>query len=416
MDRKARISKRTVDALTSEAKRYVLWDTDISGFGVKVSTTGRKTYILRYRVNGGRSGRSREPAIGTHGTLTPDQARDIARLWAAEVAKGGDPAGQREARREAPTMSDVLDRYLDEHVRVRNKDSTAQAATDMVERLIRPALGRLKIADVERSDIARVHQGLSSTPYQANRVLATLSKVFSLAETWGLRPDHSNPCPHIERFKEVFRERYLTIEEYARLSQALDQAEAGELRSDGTEGATVHVNPQAIRAIRLALMTGARIGEILGLRWEHIDWVARCANLPDSKTGKKTLNLSGPAFAALEQAAKRSNQHGYVIIGADGSDPDRPLVNIKDPWGLIRKAAGLEDVRLHDLRHAFASVGVASGLSLPVIGALLGHKEVRTTQRYAHLANTQLQEAANLIGARIGNAMASTKPKEEVSE
>lgn len=402
-----KIGKRTVDALKAGPERFTAWDTDIAGFGVRVSTTGRKTYILKYRVGGGRAGRMRLATIGNHGTLTPDQARDTAKLWAAEVAAGGDPAGVRLDKRNAPTVNELLDSYLSAHAGKKNKASTEANARRLVEKVIKPALGKLKAADVTLADVDRFHAARSATPYVANRALAVLSKAFTLAETWGMRPPQSNPCRMVERFEEKARERYLTAAEFAALGAALGRAERGELtlKNDKGEEEAVHVNAQAVRAIRLLILTGARVGEILSLRWEHIDFAAGRANLPDSKTGKKPLQLPAPALEVLAGADRPESGRGFVIRGGAGDDPEVALVNVKDSWARVRLAAGLADVRLHDLRHAFASVAVAGGMSLVMLGALLGHRETRTTQRYAHLADDPQKAAAGLVAGRIAEAM-----------
>lgn len=407
MTDRVKLTKRAVDALKPSEKRFVAWDSEISGFGVRVAPSGRKTYVLKYRVGGGRSGRVRWAVIGAHGTLTPDQARETARRWASDVAAGGDPAGAKAEWRNAPTVSDLLDLYLSDHVGKKNKGSTAKNAALLVDNVIRPALGRIKVADVTVGDVARFHNANAKTPYQANRALAALSKAFALAEVWGMRPDGSNPCKKVERFKEQSRERFLSGAEFQRLGEVLAQAEREPLRIAGADGKErlTRVNPQAIWAIRLLIFTGARVGEILGLRWEHIDTGNGRANLPDSKTGKKAIQLPAPALEVLAAADRPEDGKGYVIRGGDGSDPEVPLVNIKGPWGAIRRAAGLDDVRPHDLRHAFASIAVAGGLSLPMIGALLGHRETRTTQRYAHLSDDPQRAAADLIAGRISDAM-----------
>lgn len=402
-----KLTKSVVDALKPGAERYVTWDAEIKGFGIRVYPNGQKVYLLKYRVGGGRSGRVRWATIGKHGSLTPDQARAIARRWAAEVTEGGDPAGLREERRKAPSVSELLDRYLAEHVKVRNKPRTQAGVSDLVERLIRPALGRFKVADIARADVARFHTGLSVRPVTANRALAALSMAFSLAEVWGFRPDNSNPCTRIEKYKEVPRDRYLSTAEFAKLGEVLARAEREPLHRHSLTGkqSIVRPNPEAIRAIRILIFTGMRIGEVLGLRWEHLDLAHGVARLPDSKTGKKVVQLPRPAVDLINESERPASGKGFVIRGGRTHDPEEALVNYKDTWRAVRQEAGLGDVRIHDLRHSFASVAAASGASLPIIGALLGHSEAKTTQRYAHLANDPLRQASNAVAARIATSM-----------
>ena len=253
----------------------------------------------------------------------------------------------------------------------------------------------------------RLHKGMRETPYRANRSLALLSKAFNLAEVWGWRPDYSNPVRHVSKFAEKKRKRFLSQRELARLGEALRVAERdGCLTLPAKEGLRSEekrapIIPSAIAAIRLLILTGARKGEILGLRWDWIDFEAGRANLPDSKTGEKAIVLAPAALAVLD-AIPRQDGNPHVIVGAK---PGAALVNLKDPWLAIRETAGLDDVRVHDLRHSFASVGAANGASLPIIGALLGHTQATTTQRYAHLADDPLRAAAADIGKRIAAAM-----------
>jgi integrase len=402
-----KISKRTVDALKATGERRVVWDTDLPGFGVRIGPTGGKSYVLKYRVGGGRSGRVRWGVIGQHGALTPDQARDMAQRWAAEVASGGDPAGDKIEKRKSPTVSELLDQYLESHVGAKNKASTAEDAARLANKLIRPALGRLKVADVTGADVARFHAANARTPYQANRARSVLSKAFNLAETWGYRERHSNPCADVEKFPEKARERFLSPAEFAALGEALAKAERDEALVIESEGKarSVRVSKWAVAAIRLLIFTGARHGEILGLRWEMMDWQAGRANLPDSKTGKKPLMLPPAALEVLRSLDMPRGGKGYVIRGGDYTDPETPLANLKGPWGTVRVAAGLPDVRPHDLRHSFASVMVAGGASLPLIGALLGHRDVKTTARYAHLATDPLKAAADHVGGVLASQL-----------
>lgn len=416
MSDKVKITKRAVDALKGETARYVAWDTNLPGFGVRVTPSGAKTYVLKYRVGGGRAGRVRWGVIGQHGPLAPDQAREIARRWVAEVAAGRDPAGEKQDRRAMPSVADLMRSYLDSHVRLRNKPSTAAYVRDLVERIIcADPIARLKVSDVVAADVARLQARLSDTPTTANRVRSALSTAFVLAETWGFRPRNSNPCTEVQKYPEKAKERFLYPAEFAALGDALDKAERGCLHIE--EGAKLRlrsVSKPAVAALRLMILTGARRGEILGLRWEWIDRQAAHVSLPDSKTGKKRILLNPAALAVLDGLEMPASGRGYVIRGGNGNNPEMPLVNIKDAWGAVRLAAGLPDVRIHDLRHSFASVMVSGGMSLPMIGALLGHRDSKTTQRYAHLAADPLRAAADRGGIAIAAHLGAGKGGAEI--
>jgi integrase len=256
-----------------------------------------------------------------------------------------------------------------------------------------PALGRLKVDEVRRADIQRLHQKLSDRPYQANRVLALLSKMFNLAEAWGMRREHTNPCLHVQRFKESARQRYLAPPELRALAAALQELEA-----------SGDISTSAAAAIRLLLLTGARVSEILSARWEWIDWSRRVLRLPDSKTGAKEVFLNDQSLLVLT---------GLMMVGGSSANPHvirarvhgQPITDLARPWNLICARANLKGVRIHDLRHTAASVGVASGLNLPVIGRLLGHTQMQTTQRYAHVDIDPALVAANAIGAALSEMM-----------
>jgi integrase len=413
--RKTRLTQTTVDRAEPEAARYILTDTVIPGFWLVVEPSGRKTFKLRYRVGGGRKGTVREPKIGDAKAMKAEKARAIAAQWHAEVARGGDPSGDRRAQRDAPTMADLFERYLAEHAEKTKKPVSIAMDRRLIDKKLAPTLSRHKVAELTRAEIAKLHNRMSDTPYEANRCLALLSKAFNLAELWGLRPEGSNPCRHIKKFAEKKRKRFLSPAELARLGEALRLAERDGLLilppKDGVRPteARAPVSPMAVAAIRLLVLTGARMSEILGLRWEWIDAANGRVHLPDSKTGEKTIILPPPALAVLA-ALPRAEDNPYVI---QGGKKGTHLVNLKDPWRAIREVAGLDDVRIHDLRHSFASVGVAGGASLPIIGALLGHTQAQTTQRYAHLADDPLRAAAASIGARIASAMEDGNARNE---
>jgi len=256
----------------------------------------------------------------------------------------------------------------------------------LMAHVVLPAIGARRVADVTRQDVARLHHARQATPTEANRTLALLSTMFNIAERWGMRPDGSNPCPHIERFPQKHRERFLSADELGRLGYALSNY-------DGS----LYV----VGAIKLLVFTGARLGEVLGLRWEWVDFERGEARLPDSKTGAKTLHLPPPA---LETLAGLQGVEGnpHVIVGGKAG---ARLVNLEKPWRAIREDAGLEDVRLHDLRHAFASVAASSGLGLPIIGKMLGHSQPQTTARYAHLARDPVKASASAGASKIAAAM-----------
>ena len=388
-----KLTKRTVDAQRPDDKDTYLWDSGhpdaLSGFGLKVTPSGRKVYLIQYRL-GGRKGRTRRVTIGTHGKITAETARVRAKVLLGEVAAGNDPASERDKAKAGSALGAVLEQFLSEHVDTKLKSQSAAAYRRIARFYILPALKNRRIADVQRSDVARLHHSMRDKPYQANRTLAVLSIFFNWCEKHGLRPDGSNPCRHVEKYKERNRDRFLSEEELARLGEALRAVEEAETAS-----------PWIIAAVRLLTLTGARLSEILTLRWKHVDFEQQQLRLPDSKTGQKSIYLNAPALEVLA-SIPRLEGNPYVICG---EKTDAHLVNLQKPWRRIRKAAGLDDVRLHDLRHSFASVAAGGGMSLPVIGALLGHSQAQTTQRYAHLSADPLKAASNAVGERIAAAM-----------
>lgn len=388
-----RLTKKVVEALQpSEVPRY-FWDDQLPGFGVKITPTGKRRYVCKYRVGGGRTGRQRWYFLGLHGQITCDQARDQAIQIFSVVSRGEDPQATKEANRNAPTLTDLWTRYQVEHL-PKKKLHSVQDDRQKARDFILPALGHHKVANITRSDIQVIHQKLADRPYQANRVLALLSKMFSLAEVWGYRPDNSNPCHQVERYKEKARQRYLSQAELKRLAQTLDRL-----------GDSGPLWPYIIAAIKLLLFTGARVSEILNAQWAWVDWENRVIQLPDSKTGAKPIFLSEPALAILLQLKSVANceENAYII---HGHVKGKSLVNISKPWKRICEEAGISGVRIHDLRHTAASFGVAHGLNLPVIGRLLGHTQHQTTQRYAHVDTDPALLAANTIAKALSQAMA----------
>lgn len=269
-----KLTKRTVDALQPKAGDYFIWDSQIAGFGLRVMPSGAKTYQAQYR----KGGRTRRVSLGRHGSITVEEARMLAREVMGQVAKGENPAEEISQHRKAPTIAALCERFFKAHVMERCKASTQGEYRRAIDLFINPAIGSFKVVDVERKDIADLHHKHRDKPYQANRTLGVLSKMFNLAEVWGLRPDGSNPCRHVPKYREVKRERYLSGAELQRLGETLTEAER-----DGLE--SVHV----VAAFRLLILTGCRLGEIQTLRWEYI--TPDGMELPDTKTGARRIPL-----------------------------------------------------------------------------------------------------------------------------
>jgi integrase len=409
-ERRVKLTKESVDRATPRPRPY--WDSALPGFGLRVGRTGSKTFFVRYRPKGtGRTGPKRFYTIGKFGPLTPDQARNEAKRILGQVAAGQDPTVAIHEAREAITVSALAQRYLDE-VRAKRKPTTAALYQDYLTRYVLPEIGRMKAASVGRPPIAKLHMKVGKRhPVAANRTLAVVSAMFTFAEKRGLLPaGHVNPARGIDKFPETGRERFLTTEELERLGAAIREAETVGVAwdVDETKPTAKHVpksdrqtviSPFAGAAIRLLLFTGCRLREILDLRWSEVDFERAMLHLADSKTGKKSVILNAPALAVLA-SLPRLGEH--VIAG---DDPTQPRSDLKRPWDLVTRRAGLAGLRLHDLRHCFASTGVGASLGLPIVGKLLGHKSTQTTQRYAHLDADPLRRASNAIGSTIAAAL-----------
>ena len=385
-----KITKRMVDQLKADGADTFHWDADLPGFGVRVRGSGRKYYVVQYRADG----RVRRITLGRHGAVPTETARRRAMAAISEAKGGGDPAAARDERRKAVTMKQLGKRFLEEYVPNHCKPSTAYEYGRSVNFFIDPRIGRRKVRDIKRSDIAELHHELRETPYQANRTLGVLSKMFSQAEIWGLRRDGSNPCLHVKRYKEEKRERFLNAEEFSRLGQMLD-----EILHDGSE------TRSAVVAFRLLMLTGCRLSEIQKLRWEHVDLEAGELHLPDTKTGGRAVPLA-PSAVRLLESLPREEDNPWVIAG---KKPGSHLTDLQHPWRRVRARADLEDVRIHDLRHSFASRALALGEGLPMIGKLLGHTQVQTTARYAHLARDTVKASAARIGDSIDDDLKAVK-------
>ena len=432
-----RITKRVCDAVRTTEGRFILWDTELRGFGIRVTKAGVKTFVVRYRVGGGRTGVERLFTLGRYAPhFTADDARDMARKALAEVVKGGDPQAGRASARAEMTISELCDLYLKEGCATK-KASTLYTDKSRIDRHIKPLVGRKRLSSLKRADaerfLADVAAGKTSKTEKtkargkavvtggkgaATRTLGLLGAVMTFAVDRGFVA--TNPVRGVRRFPDRKMERFLSPAEVGLLGTALEGLE--------DEGA----HPYGVAIIRLLALTGARKSEIAALRWSEVDLERGALRLADSKSGEKTLSLS-PGAAAILGAMTRHAESPYVFPATKlkkakelAASPEVSAVVIQTKgatkrtlglaaaghyqgaskvWEEARLRAKLTDVRLHDLRHTFASFGAAGGFGLPVIGALLGHRHTTTTARYAHLADAPLRKANDWIGGEIGAAL-----------
>lgn len=370
-----------IDSLKASHNDYVKWDGSVLGLGIRVRPSGRKTFICKYRTV---QGRQRKSTLGAYGAITLDDARKLAKKTVAAAAMGDDPAAKKNEERKAVTFAHFTERYLNEHAQLRKTARSYGEDKRIIKKSLIPEFGNTKLNAITKNDVAKFHSKMGSTPYTANRTLALLSKMMNLAEDWGIKPENSNPCSRIKKFKEHKRERFLTPAEIARLWSMLD-----ENLKDGLETVST------CNAIKLLILTGCRKSEILTLRWDQVK--DGYFDFPHTKTGPQRRRFSSATRNFLG-TIDRVADNPYVIFGKlEGSH----LVNLKSSWLRIRKRAGLENVRIHDLRHTFASVAASNGVPLRTIGELLGHRDIQSTFRYAHLTDFAVKEAADLVGQNL---------------
>lgn len=383
---KLKLTKTNVDRIPTPEKDESYWDTEVTGFGLRVKSSGIKSYLIQYRDS---HGRTRKLTLGKHGTLTPDEARKLAKDKLAEVAKGRNPSAERKALREAPTVADLAKEYMDRHAIPEKRPASVREDRSFLDRFILPTFGTKKVADVKIGDVRHFHQSMKGTPYQGNRVLALLSKMYSLAIEWEWHD--KNPCRGVKKHHEEKRERFLQGDELDRLLDALDR----------------YPDQSAANAIRLLVLTGARKNEVLRATWDQFDLDRKNWTKPAhmTKTNRtQSIPLGEDAIELLsamkEQVGDPPEGGSYLFPGKDG---DKPRADLNRPWRAIRDDAKLKGVRIHDLRHTFASLAASGGVTLQVVGRLLGHTQIATTQRYAGLYDDPLREAANLVGGLVTN-------------
>jgi len=403
-----KLTRRSVAAIEPSSVRMFYWDTDLAGFGLRVEPTGRKSWVVDYRPGaGGRNVVKRRLTLGTVQELSPEDARKRAADILAAVRLGSDPVLERKKERAIPTFREFAATFLKDEAG-RLKPNTLRNYTSYIRKHLNPALGSIQLDKIAPADVAKLHRKVGKTrPTTANRLLETIGSIYRHAALAGYVPKGTNPAAGIAAFREEDRERYLSTDELARLGETLTLAETDglpwkESRSKHTPKTNQRtiIDRHAVAAIRLLVLTGLRMREVLNLRWKDIDFERGIALLADTKTGRRYAVLNAPALALLKDLARLGE---YVIPGAER---DKPRADLNRPWRAIRAHAGLHDVRIHDLRHSHASIAASGGVSLTIIGKLLGHTQPQTTQRYAHVVPDAVRAAADAVGNRIAAAMA----------
>jgi len=394
---KIKLTKSAVDAAQPQAQPVELRDTLVPGFLCKITPAGRKVFMLQYRTN---AGERRKPALGLYGELTVEQARSLAQNWLAEVRRGGDPGAAKAEARKAPTVKELCAKFMEDYSKHRNKPSTQKGYQGNIDRNIIPILGRMKVQDVKRPDVAAMMKKLDYKPGEANKALAVLRKMFNLAEVWGYRPDGSNPCRHIPLYTGGKTTRLITDDEMAKLFKHLEQIEA--------EGLVPYVIPLAIR---LQFEFAARRSEIVLLEWEWIDLENRRVVWPDSKTGGMSKPMSEEAYR-LFSTAPRQEGNPYVLPSPRHPGEHLTTGEYYNGWSRTLKAAGVPHVGTHGIRHRSATDIANSGIPVKVGMVLTAHKTVTMFMRYIHTEDDPVRQAAELVANRRQTITGARKPVE----
>lgn len=399
------------------------YDAKLRGFGVRFHASGKAAFILEYRpAGGGRTAPKRRITIGTPESMKLETAKQAAKDMLAKIRLGGDPMAERQAQRRAETVGDLFDSYVREHCKPKLKARTAELYGAYVKNYIKPAWRARKANSITRADVLRLHRKIGAPepdgggkPGAANRLAIFVSGAYRWASQSGALPEaYPNPARSIPQFPGKKRERFLSPSEFARLGEALRLAETDGIpwtpdpakkakHAPKAQNRRVVFDAWAVAAIRLLIFTGCRLREILHLKWSEVDLERGVLHLGDSKTGPKIVVLSAPALAILSDLERI----GVYVIASEsaGQKNETPRADLQRPWARITARARLDGLRIHDLRHSFASVGVAGGMNLPVIGKLLGHADIATTQRYAHLEHDPVRVGADKIANTIQAAM-----------
>jgi len=396
---KIKLTKTVVETAQPQAKDVELRDTVVPGFLCKITPAGRRVFMLQYRTN---AGERSKPALGQFGELTVEQARIMAQGWLTEVRQGGDPGGAKAEARKAPTMEALCAKFMTDYSSKRNKPTTQAGYRAVIDRNIIPMLGRKKVYDVKRPDIAGLMEKLSYKPADANRTFGVLRKMFNMAEVWGYRPDGSNPCRHVPMYPAGKATRLITDEEMVRIFRRLEEVEA-----QGLEHYAIPL------AIRLQFEFAARRSEICTLEWDWIDWENRRIVWPDSKTGGISKPMSEEACRLLSTAPRRED-FPYVLPSPNDSNKRLTYGEHYSAWARVLKAAGVPHVGTHGIRHRSATDIANSGVPIKVGMALTAHKTVAMFMRYVHTEDNPVREAAELVANRRQAVVAGKRPNREV--
>lgn len=419
---KLKITQRAVDAAkTAGDKPLIIYDEVLTGFGLRVTPAGSKSYFAEYRLRGtGRTGNKKRVNVASHPKTSAEDARTKAKEVLIAADGGNDPIAEREKRKAVPTFADYVDTFMQDEVRP-NRSANTATTYDFLLRHAVAELGPLKLDQIDKTKIKALHNklGKAGKKVTANRVLATISGLYKYADATGAIgtvPAGFNPVSEarVTRHKEEGKERYLSTKELNALGAAILEGETAGIAwvVDEKKPKSKHLpkeknrvtvlDPYSAGALRLLIFTGCRLREILHLKWTEVDIERGVLFLPTSKTGKKTVVLNAPALSVLSSLGEIKS--GPYVIASPVSK-DKPRADLKKPWALVSRRAGIEDVRLHDLRHTHASVAAGLGVPLQIIGKLLGHAQISTTERYAHLASDPVRAASDKTAATLAAAL-----------
>jgi integrase len=378
-----KLTNKIIDNLKHKPGNYIVWDNQIKGLGIRINSNGKKTFILKYRLGHGRKAKVRKPLIGIYNILRTEQARLIAMDWLLKASKGIDPCAQ---QKDSITLKEFSNQYIEQYAVNRKKKSSVREDRRLIRTRLIPNFGNIGVNELTKAHVIKYYHSISHTPIIANRFLALLSCMMNLAEKWGIRPMNTNPCKYVDRYPENKRDKYLTMEKLEKVGQAMRSLKDIE-------------SHYALFAIKLLMVTGCRSGEIINMQWEYIDFENNTINLPDSKTGPRAIHLSPSAIEILNSLPK---QEGFVFRS---SRQNKKLTTLRCVWKKICRIADLKDFRLHDLRHTYASFAVSGGFSLPIIAKMLGHADIKTTERYAHLHQDPVNKACDVVSLKIKKVM-----------